>query len=522
MLPNNIKTIVKKAFALHSFARILLKLHATMNASLFSELNELNERFKLPRWTDRERRVFKVVSIPQLSGDQETVAKEFGNLIESANAAASSGHQSGSTRDENLDFLFADKSENDHADGRNGGDREGGDRDGGDRDGGDRDGGDRDGGDRDGGDQDDGYGHRQLSAPPSTFSERVKKVLDSIRGKNPRFTTAFFFITDDPRSAPILQAPKFRARKVQKDQREKARQQEILKRIAEGVAQHKNITDERIEEKWAAFKKSCPYELRQLDDKHFFGTEKQQISQQSKTIQVLRAQNQCVDVMCKDAATCLFCPAGHGYCDDCGEGFLDALKTGAAEDRCNHVDPVTLKRCCEYLTKDEVDKSGRRVRGTSCYGAVARVVHLQEERAEKQQNKRRRENARQDNDALIIDEEFVRSAMNTLVTPCCGKAYVPENVEHCLAMKCGIDAGGCGKNFCGVCLDKAHVTTPGEADCHSIVRECAFRYFGNRNVFRNCATSEQWKKHYANVAKKNLRELIKARANALAGAPIFE
>lgn len=123
------------------------------------------------------------------------------------------------------------------------------------------------------------------------------------------------------------------------------------------------------------------------------------------------------------------------------------------------------------------------------------------------------------NGALILDEEFVRSAMNTLVTPCCGKAYVPEDVAHCLAMKCAKDTGGCGKNFCGVCLDKKHATTPGMADSHSIVRDCAFRYFGIRNVFRNgIATPEQWKAHYANVAKKNLRELIKGRVNALANA----
>jgi hypothetical protein len=113
--------------------------------------------------------------------------------------------------------------------------------------------------------------------------------------------------------------------------------------------------------------------------------------------------------------------------------------------------------------------------------------------------------------------------MNTLVTPCCGKAYVPEDVNQCLAMKCTRDNGGCGKNFCGICLDKNHVTNPGEDDPHAIVRECAHRYFGNENVFRDrLATPEQWKEHYAKVAKNNLRELLMARANALADTPIFE
>ena len=112
--------------------------------------------------------------------------------------------------------------------------------------------------------------------------------------------------------------------------------------------------------------------------------------------------------------------------------------------------------------------------------------------------------------------------MNTLVTPCCGKAYVPEDVNQCLAMKCTKDSGGCGKNFCGVCLDKKHVTTPGEADAHYLVRECTLHHFGVGNVFRHFLSPERWKRHYANVAKKKLCELIKARANALADTPIFE
>ena len=357
------------------------KYNASMNASIFAELNELNERFKLPRWTDRERRVFKVVSIPQLSVDQETVTKEARNFTEPVNALSiERADQSGSSRKEPETIAIDVQSENGDLDGSG---REGGDREGGDREGGDP--------EEDGDDQ-----NRQLSAPQNhaPFSARFKQVLNFIREKNPRFMTAFFFITDDPRSAPVLQAPKFRTRKVKKNQREKAQAEvlkrinEVLKRINEGAAQHKNFTDEQIKEKWDAFAKRCPYELRDLDDRHFFGTEKQQINQQLKTIQVLRAQNRCVDVMCEDAATCLFCPAGHGYCDDCGEGFLQALKTGVAEDRCNHVDPVTQKRCCEYLTKDEVDKSGRRVSGTSSYGAVARVEYLQDQRANERQNKR--------------------------------------------------------------------------------------------------------------------------------------
>ena len=89
-------------------------------------------------------------------------------------------------------------------------------------------------------------------------------------------------------------------------------------------------------------------------------------------------------------------------------------------------------------------------------------------------------------------------------------------------MKCAKDTGGCGKNFCGICLDKKHVTTPGEANGHSLVRECALDHFGRSNVFRDIATPERWQKHYANVAKKKLRELLMARANALADTPIFE
>jgi hypothetical protein len=344
-----------------------------MNASIFAELNELNERFKLPRWTDHERRVFKVVSIPQLSGDQERVAREAQNFTEPVNALSNErADQSGGLSRNEPEMIAIDvQSEN-------------GDLDGGGRDGGDQDGGDPEGG----GDENRQLSAPQIHAPPSTFSARFKQVLDSICEKNPRFMTAFFFITDDPRSTPVIQAPKFRTRKVKKVQRQQARQEEVLKRINEGVAQHKNFTDEQIKEKWDAFAKRCPYELRDLDDKHFFGTEKQQVSQQSKTIKVLRSQRQCVDALCEDAATCLFCPAGHGYCDDCGEGFLQALNTGAAEDRCNHLDPVTQKRCCEYLTKDEVDKSGRRVSGTSSYGAVARVDYLQEQRAKERRNKR--------------------------------------------------------------------------------------------------------------------------------------
>ena len=46
-------------------------------------------------------------------------------------------------------------------------------------------------------------------------------------------------------------------------------------------------------------------------------------------------------------------------------------------------------------------------------------------------------------------------------------------------------------------------------------------HFGRGNVFRDIATPEQWQKHYANVAKKRLCELIKTRVNALADTPIF-
>ena len=122
--------------------------------------------------------------------------------------------------------------------------------------------------------------------------------------------------------------------------------------------------------------------------------------------------------------------------------------------------------------------------GTSCYHAVAHVKHL--ERAEKQQKRRRLEDARQDaTKSLIIDADFLRSAISWLVTPCCGRAFVPEDVDHCLAIKCEQSHGGCGMNFCG---------------------KCAKRVFGVSNIFRDLIASEaQWKTHYEKISKKALQ-----------------
>jgi hypothetical protein len=127
----------------------------------------------------------------------------------------------------------------------------------------------------------------------------------------------------------------------------------------------------------------------------------------------------------------MFCPLGHGLCDEHGKDLLEAMNTRSAQDRCYWVNSTDDKQCCQFITPEEVDDSLRRVMASDCRHAVAHVKGLQNERSEKKESaagkRKRDEQLRNDPTSLILDADFVRSALTTFVTPCCGKPFVKRS-----------------------------------------------------------------------------------------------
>jgi len=202
----------------------------------------------------------------------------------------------------------------------------------------------------------------------------------------------------------------------------------------------------------------------------------------------------------KNSVLGLRCPVGHGLCDEHTEEMCSAVKEHTLVPKC--VEPG----CCKRFCKTAFQRCG--VVEAVALKCVERVVRDEIE-VETNALRQAEEERRQQDPTTEITAQDIQFQID-LKRPCCGN-LMPDFTE-CMAIHC--DYEGCGKYFCGVCLDEVFAATD-SGSCHTHVRLCNQKHFGHKNSYLTKSvhetqeqTDQRFRRHYEGIQNERMRKFF--------------